>query len=168
MSFSKRISIIAATTILLSFSANAADFKAKLSGGWDGRKVPSGQHCRLFGGKGKTPPMKVTGLPAGTEWLYVEYNDASYGPLSKNGGHGIIGYPVKGTSASLKAVPGMTASLPGGAKVVKRARSSGKYASAGYLPPCSGGRGNKYFADVKAIGKGGKTLAKTRVELGKY
>lgn len=164
----KTYTAIGLAALLFPAAAFAADFSVKLSGGWNGKKVPAGQHCKLFGGNGKTPPMKVSGLPKGTQWLYVEYNDRSYAPLSKNGGHGIIGYPVKGASASLPAVPGMTKSLPGGAKVVKRARSSGKYASAGYLPPCSGGRGNQYFADVKAIDAGGKLLGQARVELGRY
>ncbi|WP_205470728.1 hypothetical protein [Breoghania sp. L-A4] len=119
----------------------------------------------MFGGNGKTPPMKVSGLPKGTEWIHAEFNERSYKPLSRNGGHGVIGYPVKGNAANL---PANSTSLPGGAKVIKAARASGKYASRGYLPPCSGGRGNQYFADLKAVGKGGKVLGQARVELGRY
>jgi hypothetical protein len=63
----------------------------------------------------------------------------------------------------------MTATLPGGARVIKAARSSGDYASAGYLPPCSGGRGNRYTVDLKAIDKAGKVLDEiTNFDIGKY
>lgn len=100
--------------------------------------------------------------------LAVEYNDKSYAPLSSKGGHGIIGYAVKGNTADLPAVPGMTDKLPAGIRVISKARSTGEYASAGYLPPCSGGRGNDYRADVKAIGADGKVIEKVTVRLGRY
>lgn len=145
-----------------------AEMSVQLGGGWDGKKVPSGQHCNLFNGNGSTPPMKVSGLPAGTAWVYVEFNDRDFAPLSSKGGHGTIGYPVKGASADLYAVPGMKGKLPGSARVIKPARSTGKYKSAGYLPPCSGGKGNRYFANVKAISAQGKVLAKTSVNIGRY
>lgn len=112
--------------------------------------------------------MKANGLPKGTVWVYVEYNDKDYAPLSTKGGHGIIGYPVSGSSVELYSVPGLKASLPGKAKVIKKARGTGKYASGGYMPPCSGGKGNRYFADVKAINSKGKVLEKKRVQIGRY
>ena len=115
-----------------------------------------------------TPPIQVTGIPAGTAMIVVEYNDKSYKPLSRNGGHGIIGYPVSGASANLPAVPGLTAKLPGGIRVLAKARGTGDYASNGYLPPCSGGRGNTYQADVKAVDAGVKVLDKTKMKLGRY
>jgi hypothetical protein len=145
-----------------------ADMSVSLGGGWDGKKVPNGQHCTLFGGKGSTPPMQVTNLPAGTAWVYVEYNDRDYKPLSKKGGHGIIGYPVKGASADLYSVPGLVGKLPGKARVISAARGTGKYASDGYMPPCSGGKGNRYFAEVKAVSASGKVLEKARVNIGRY
>ena len=135
---------------------------------WDGKKVPSGQQCNLFGGKGATPPMVVSGLPKGTVWVAVAYNDRDFGPLSRNGGHGTIGFPVKGATAKLPAVPGMTDKLPGGAKVLAKAKSTGEYSSTGYLPPCSGGRGHRYMADVLALGADGKTLEKVTIEIGRY
>lgn len=149
-------------------SAAYADMSVKLGGGWDGKKIPAGQHCPLQGGKGKTPPMSVSGIPNGTTWIFVEYNDRDYKPLSTNGGHGIIGFPVKGASANLPAVPGMTGRLPGNARVIQAARGTGDYASDGYKPPCSGGRNHRYFAIVKAVSAQGKVLDKTRVEIGRY
>jgi hypothetical protein len=154
--------------LLVAASPSVADMKAAVSAPWNGKKVPAGQQCTLHGGNGKTPPFQVTGIPAGTVMLVVEYNDKSYSKLSSKGGHGTIGYPVKGASAKFPAVPGLSAKLPAGIRVIKKARSTGDYASAGYLPPCSGGKGNKYQADVKAINAGGKVLAKTKMDLGRY
>ncbi len=160
--------LLALPVIILSAGTALADMKAQVLPPWDGKKVPAGQQCTLHGGKGKTPPFQVTGIPAGTAMIVVEYNDKSFSKLSSKGGHGIIGYTVKGTSAKFAPVPGLSAKLPGGVRVIKKARSTGDYASPGYLPPCSGGRGNKYQADVKAVNASGKVLAKTKMDLGRY
>ncbi|MDQ7069447.1 MAG: hypothetical protein Q9M48_01640 [Rhodobacterales bacterium] len=78
------------------------------------------------------------------------------------------GYPVRGNSAMLPAVPGLSTKLPGGVQVVKPARGTGRYASKGYLPPCSGGRGNNYSATIKAVSATGKLLEKITIGIGKY
>jgi phosphatidylethanolamine-binding protein (PEBP) family uncharacterized protein len=159
---------LALTLCLFATAAFAADLSVKLGAGWNGKTIPAGQHCKLFGGQGATPPMSVSGIPAGTEWLLVEFNDRDYQPLATRGGHGSIGFPVNGASAKLPAIAENATKLPGGIFVYKKARSSGKYASKGYLPPCSGGAGNRYFADIHAM-QGKKTkLASARIELGKY
>ena len=145
-----------------------AQMTATIKAPWDGQRVPTGQQCRLFGGRGATPPMEVAGIPAGTAWIVVAFNDRDFAPLSTCGGHGTIGFPARGTKMTLPAVPGMTAQLPGGAVVVAAARSTGDYASPRYLPPCSGGRGNRYFAEVSAMDRANKVLATARVELGRY
>ena len=55
------------------------------------------------------------------------------------------------------------------ARVIKVARSSGEYASPGYLPPCSDGCGSGYTVDLKAIEKAGKVLDEiTNFDIGKY
>ncbi len=156
-------------------SAAAQNFTAAFADpAWDGRKLPAGQHCSKFGGKGATPPLRVDGIPTGANAIVVEFNDRSYYDLSTDGGHGKIGFPVApgAISVTLPSVPGETASLPSGAFVHKRNRATGSYATAGYLPPCSGGRGNAYFADVLAVeladGKIVRTLGKTTIELGRY
>ncbi|NHQ73007.1 hypothetical protein HAT86_00810 [Roseovarius gahaiensis] len=142
---------------------------AQLGGGWDGGKVPSGQQCNLQGGNGSTPPMRVSGIPSGAVWIVAYFNDKSYKPLSRNGGHGTIAFPVRGAVTDLPAVPGMTKRLPGGAQVMAPAKSSGKYASPGYLPPCSGGKNNRYSVDLKAVDKQGKVLAEIRdFTIGRY
>jgi len=146
-----------------------ADMAVVLQGEWDGKKVPSGQQCQRYGGNGKTPPMKVSGIPDGAVWIIAYFNDKSYKPLSRNGGHGTIAFPVTGTTTTLPAVPGMTANLPGGARVIKAARSTGAYASPGYLPPCSGGRNNRYTVDLKAVDAKGNVLDQIlNVNIGRY
>ena len=74
----------------------------------------------------------------------------------------------------MSSVPGQTDKVPDGTFVEKRNRATGDYATPGYLPPCSGGRGNYYFADVKAVFKAktekekSKLLAVGKIELGKH
>ncbi|WP_231703994.1 hypothetical protein [Cochlodiniinecator piscidefendens] len=146
-----------------------ADMEAQVTSPWDGVRVPAGQHCALQGGQGATPPIQVTGIPDGTVMIVAEYNDRSYQPLSRNGGHGTLGYPVSGSSANLPSVPGVSANLPHGVIVVRAARGTGQYASPGYLPPCSGGRGNQYSVDLKAVDASGQVLETLRrVRLGRY
>lgn len=136
---------------------------------WDGARIPSGEHCSLFGGRGSTPALRVAGVPDGTVAIIVAFNDRDYGPLSSGGGHGKIRFPAEGGDAvELPSVPGGTANLPGGAVVESRARSTGEYASPGYLPPCSGGRGHRYFAVVEALGSDGRVLGRGTIELGRY
>ena len=161
---------VISAVFLLVFAASAAqaDMSIQFGGGWDGKSIPAGQQCTLFGGAGSTPPMKVSNLPSGTSWIYVEYNDQDYSPLSRKGGHGIIGYPVSGSSADLYSVPGLKGKLPGKARIISPAKSTGKYASDGYLPPCSGGKGHRYFANVRAISSDGKLLEEKRVDIGRY
>ncbi len=137
---------------------------------WTGDTIPEGQQCRLHGGDGFTPALEVSGLPEGTTQINVEFNDESYAPLSKDGGHGIIGFavtPVEGT-ATLPSVPGYSTDLPEGASVVAAARPGPPYDSVGYLPPCSGGSGNTYAAVVRALTADGTEVGNGRIVLGKY
>ena len=76
-------------------------------------------------------------------------------------------------SAMLASVPGETEDLPAGAFVENPNRARGSYARPGYLPPCSGGGGHRYFAEVKAVRKGEgekkpEVLSKVKIQLGKY
>ena len=136
---------------------------------WTGKKIPKGQHCRKFGGNGSTPELKVSGVPEGTTAIFVEFNDASYQPLSSRGGHGIVGFEYAGGGeAVLPSVPGGTKKTPPGTWIAKKNRATGAWTSPGYLPPCSGGRGNRYFAVVKAVNASKKVLAKAKIKLGRY
>lgn len=143
---------------------------------WDGVTVPAGQHCQPYGGHGATPPMIVSNLPDRANAVIVEFNDRSFPPLSRDGGHGKIGFWVEpgAGEATLRPVPGMTGKIPEGTFIEAAARSTGSFATGGYLPPCSGGGGNHYFAIVKAVYKpkvDGETallLGEGRIELGRY
>lgn len=143
---------------------------------WDGGKIPKGQHCKKFGGNGSTPPLKISGIPAGANAIIVEFNDASFPKLSSNGGHGKIGWKITGgDEATLKPVLGGTNEMPDGTWLVKKNRATGAWKSPGYLPPCSGGRGNKYVAVVKAVkiaegdDSGDVTvLGEGKIKLGRY
>lgn len=101
--------------------------------------------------------------------ILVEFNDASYQPLSSRGGHGIVGFEYSGDGqAILPAVPGNIEDTPAGTWIEKKNRATGAWRSSGYLPPCSGGRGNRYFAVVKAVDADKKVLAKVKLKLGRY
>ena len=149
-------------------------FAAKLQVGfadssWTGKKLPKGQLCKKFGGNGSTPELTVSGIPEGTTAILVEFNDASYQPLSTRGGHGIVGFEYAGDGeAVLPPVPGGTEETVAGTWIEKKNRATGAWKSPGYLPPCSGGRGNRYFAVVKAVDAGKKVLAKAKIKLGRY
>ncbi len=160
--------ILIAGLLMAAGAASAQSFTAALAPPWDGINVPDGQQCRLFGGNGATPMIILQDLPEGTAQMRVEFNDKSYAPLAENGGHGVIGFQVSGPNAVLPSVPGMTAELPEGASVLAAARSGGQYASPGYLPPCSGGRGNRYMANIIALDAAGAELARVPIELGRY
>lgn len=137
---------------------------------WTGGAVPAAAVCTQQGGKGATPALTVAGIPEGTAEIVVEFNDESYGPLSYDGGHGVIGYAhAGGDTATLASVPGGMRSLGvEGARVVKDTRAGGQFAQAGYIGPCSGGRGNIYSADLSALGPDGKVLAIGEIRLGRY
>ncbi len=141
---------------------------------WDGKTIPAGQHCRKFGGNGATPPLKVSGIPDGANAVIVEFNDESYGPLSNGGGHGKIGFWVSSGSVTLPAVPGGTKKMPSGVFLEAENQATGDWSSPGYLPPCSGGQGNFYSADVKTVykprkeGEEGRLLSIGKIGLGSY
>ena len=114
-------------------------------------------------------------MPSGANAIIVEFNDESYAPLSSNGGHGQIGFWINGGgTVNLVSVPGQTDSMPSVAFIEKKNRASGAFATPGYLPPCSGGRGNTYSANVKAVfkakaeGEKSKLLAEGYIVLGTY
>ena len=81
----------------------------------DGATIPKGQHCKKFGGKGATPPLRVSNIPAEADAIVVEFNDLDFQPLSKKGGHGKIGFEIEmgAGEAELVAVPGGTKKIAG-------------------------------------------------------
>ena len=141
---------------------------------WDGRTVPVGQRCRWAGGNGSTPPLRVDGIPRAANDLLVEFSDRSYF-LMDHGGHGEIGLWLRGTPASvtIPAVAGESLELPEGMFVERKHQGWLRGHGGAYLPPCSGGRGHRYYATVKAVYKsadGGESrlLGEQNIELGEY
>ena len=160
---------IVAALLVLGVPLFAGDLKVALLEPWNGRRVPEGQQCRMFGGDGATPPMQVWNIPEGTVWIVAEFNDRSFKPLSKDGGHGRIAWPAKWPVTYLYPVPGMTGLPKWGAFVVEPSKTIGAYASPGYLPPCSGGQKHKYAVDILAVDANGNVLDKKRnISIGKY
>lgn len=166
-----------AFAILALFAASAhAEGALKASftdAAWDGNKIPAGQQCARFDGKGATPGLKVGQIPAGANALVMEFSDQTYQPMN-DGGHGKIGYRIaSGTKrASLPSVPGHTFDLPSGFFLVEAQRAPTWDKAGAYLPPCSGGKGNTYVVTIKAVkeadGKVGATLAETSLKMGQY
>lgn len=141
---------------------------------WDGRTVPAGQRCRWAGGNGSTPPLRVDNIPRGANALLVAFSDRSYF-LMDHGGHGEIGLWLHGTPASvtIPAVAGESLELPEGMFVERKHQGWLRGHGGAYLPPCSGGRGHRYYATVKAVYKaadGGESrlLGEQSIELGEY
>lgn len=157
-------------------AANLAPLRVSFAdAAWDGKTVPTGQQCSLFGGHGSTPALIVENIPKGANAVILEFNDRDYQPLSFGGGHGQVGFWITPEpKVTLPSVPGETTDLPKGAFIESASRSTGKYATGGYLPPCSGGRGNRYFVNVKAVykakaeGEESKLLGEGHIELGSY
>ncbi|MEW5774913.1 MAG: hypothetical protein AB1916_15455 [Thermodesulfobacteriota bacterium] len=140
---------------------------------WDGKNVPADEVCKPKGAKNPmSPRLAVSGIPAGADTLIVEFNDLSYAPLSSGGGHGAISVAVpKGqTSVTVPATPGETKDMPAGVTLVKlHGGDVPGLGAGGYLPPCSGGRGNLYQARVHAVDSAAhRVLGQGEIKLGRY
>lgn len=140
---------------------------------WNGAEVPEGQQCKKFGGHGATPPLQVSGIPQGANAVIVAFSDRSWF-LMDHGGHGMIGKWTAGSDGSIfiPAIAGESFELPEG-MFLEREHQGGRGEPGAYLPPCSGGRGNRYFAEVVAVRKEAgdepsQLLAKGEVFLGRY
>lgn len=152
--------------------------KLKLAFGdpaWDGKKIPQGQQCRKFGGKGSTPPLVVSNIPKQANAIIMEYSDRDWPPMN-NGGHGIIGFNIApGTKETkIPPLPGHSYDLPKGFFLVAEHMGPAWDKAGAYMPPCSGGRGNEFYVVVKAVrlakpgDKSGKVLAMGELVLGVY
>jgi len=140
---------------------------------WDGYAIPEGQQCKKFGGHGATPLLKVSGIPDEANAVIVAFSDRSWF-LMDHGGHGMIGLWTGRlhNSIEIPVVAGESFDLPKG-MFLEQAHQGGRGEPGAYLPPCSGGRGNRYFAEVAAVYKGTgdeptQLLASGEVFLGHY
>ena len=147
--------IIAFVALAFSTASQAADLKVSFAdAAWDGKKVPKGQQCSKFGGNGATPALNVEKHPG---WRQCDHRwnstteAISRFPTMGATARSAIGSRKARPVAMLPSVPGEAKDLPEGSFVENRNRATGDYARPGYLPPCSGGSGNKYFAE----GEGG-------------
>jgi hypothetical protein len=154
---------------------NLAELKVSfVDSSWDGNKIPEGQHCKKFGGDGSTPSLKIENIPSESNAVIVEFSDRSFF-LMNHGGHGSIGMWLESqqTAVVMPSVAGETTIVPDKVFIEKQHRGTrGK--DGAYLPPCSGGRGNHYYAEVKAVFKDeinkkeSKLLGSGEVYLGEY
>ena len=86
---------------------------------WNGKNIPTDQVCKKFSGnQGKSPALKVKGIPADADALVLSFNDESYSPMDK-GGHGVVRIQLNKASAmQVQSIPGETDTLPAGVSVV--------------------------------------------------
>lgn len=141
---------------------------------WDGKRVPKGQQCNRDNGEGATPPIVVDNIPAGANAIIMEFSDASSSNMNF-GGHGKIGYriPKNKTRVTIPSVAGHTFDLPNGFFMVAAHVNPAWDKAGAYLPPCSGGRGNRYYVTVKAVydapkGEQSTMLGKAKLQMGTY
>ena len=159
------------------FCSSTDAFTASISDSlWDGITVPKGQQCKKFGGKNpSTPQLRIQHIPDQANAIVMEYSDRSWPPMD-NGGHGKIGYTISlGTrDVTIPSVSGHSFKLPEGFFIIAPHQSPGWDEAGAYMPPCSGGAGNKYYVTIKAVVLSGsdpatfKELAKIVLEMGKY
>lgn len=148
----------------------AAEMTATLSAPWDGITVPADQVCAYRGGAAPmTPEVALDGVPMGTTRVVVRYNDYSY-PGFDQGGHGILGFAATAGAMVLPSVPAETADLPEGIEQIRMPLAPRPYSrtGAGYLPPCSGGRGHLYGMEITAEDAEGTALEVIRLDMGTY
>lgn len=161
---------------LFSMGLQAQELSAAFTeSAWQEESVPEGQQCQRFGGKNpQSPEVKVENIPEDADAIVLEFSDRSVERMD-NGGHGKVGYKLSGErdAVTVPSVPGHTMDLPEGFFTVEAQRAPGWDTAGAYLPPCSGGRGNDYFIDVKAVKLGeGQTvsevLTETSIKMGVY
>lgn len=141
---------------------------------WDGKTVPKGQQCNRFSGQGQTPVVQVKNIPAEANAVILEFSDRDASHMD-NGGHGMIGYKIEKNIGEVlvPSVKGHTFDLPQGFFLVSAHNNPSWDTAGAYMPPCSGGRGNRYYVTVKAVydapeGQESKLLAKGQTNLGSY
>lgn len=134
---------------------------------WDGKQVPEAMRCGKPGAS--SPPIHVRLIPDGAVALIIEFDDLDFEPLSRDGGHGIIGYRLQVGQRETIAIPIPELSctgLPDGVWVV--ANNRGRYPT-GYRAPCGGQtKEHRYQATIKAAADpcGVSVLAQNKLFLG--
>jgi len=141
---------------------------------WDGKKIPKGQQCRRFRGKGGTPRLTIKNIPAGTNAIIMEFSDRDFSSMNY-GGHGKIGYFIDQGAGEviIPPVPGHTFDLPEKFFKVAAHKSPSWDKAGAYMPPCSGGKRHLYYVTVKAVykdpaGKKSLLFGKEKLNMGRY
>ena len=143
---------------------------------WGGAALPDGMWCdRYPGSRAMSPPIAVRDVPVGANAILLDFNDEAVFFLDDGGGHGTIGFWVTPADVVvLPSVPPGTLDVGEGAFVEHGPLVPFGLMGNGYLPPCSGGRGNLYTVDVLAVFKDeddpgrNRLLARGYLELGRY
>ena len=142
-----------------------------LDGSWNGQEIPVAGRCVECGGSGRSPALRIGGLPTGANEVVVEFNDLRILELAENGGHGTLAVSTRGKdTVILPSVPEETMSIPRGVRSVRPHKCVlfGKRAGA-YKAPCGCGQGNEYVAVVLAVKRNGNQsviLARKEIPLG--
>jgi len=141
---------------------------------WDGKNIPKGQQCNKFGGNGATPALIIKNIPVKANALIFEYSDQDNARMNY-GGHGQIIYAITpgSTQITVPSVPGHTFELPDYFSLISAHANPGWDKAGAYMPPCSGGKGNRYYVTVKAVydtpdKKNSLFLGESRLNLGRY
>lgn len=151
MKQSRLVVLLGAT--LLSASVWAEPLQAVfVDPAWDGVKVPAEHNCE--GAAAKTPALKVSGIPAESDYLTLAFRDLDGpGQMSRDGGHGKLGFVIQ-AGAGEAVLPAVAQGLkknqmPEGVELLAEHR--GRRPVDGYLAPCSQGRNHRYEVVVRAV-----------------
>jgi hypothetical protein len=141
--------------------------------GWDGRAIPVAGRCQDCGGLGRSPALRIGGLPAEATEVIVEFDDLRILDLREDGGHGTIAIATGGKpEVVLPSVDEETMSLPPGVRCVRQHRCViFGHDPGAFKAPCGCGQGNEYAATVMAVrqsGELGVVLARTVINLGAF
>ncbi|MBT3395948.1 MAG: hypothetical protein HN423_02045 [Alphaproteobacteria bacterium] len=143
---------------------------------WGGDALPEGMWCdRYDGSNARSPSLLVAGVPIDANAIVVNFNDEMVFFLDEGGGHGAIGFWVQpAAEIRLPSVPPNTRELGAEIFVEHGPLIPFGIMGRGYLPPCSGGMGNLYSAEVLAVFKSeddpseNRLLARGYIALGRY
>lgn len=141
---------------------------------WNGKLVPEGQQCNKFGGQGSTPELRISNIPREANAIIMEYSDKDARSMD-NGGHGKLGYRLEAETrqVTIPPVEGHSFELPDYFFLVKPHANPAWDLPGAYLPPCSGGKGNRYYVTVKVVymapeGEQSLLLGHAKLNLGRY
>jgi len=139
---------------------------------WDGTTIPVSGICKEGRGGGRSPSMRIGGIPSGADAIVVEFNDTGRPYLAEYGGHGAIWMATGGaTELVIPSVQERSSELPAGVHM-EHAHMAEGFGPGAYLAPCSLGMGHLYVAHIMAVRRQGPEgpllLAEASLPLGLY